>query len=293
MTLPYSLREGLAGFQRARFAAVAATSAMTVALVLVGLVALLSYQGRQLTSWLQQRVGEVEIMLADEIDDGLAETLHERARYTPGVAAAEYVSHEEALALFLEAFGEEGQIYDDPMLLPASIKAQVKPAYINPDSLAKLTAEFESWIRVEQALYNQPLLLKVQENLQSLTVAGLLLGIVVVIASLFLVANTVRLTIYARRLLIRTMKLVGATDAFVRKPFLVEGVVQGLVAGLLASGVLLGVYHLLTFYTPLPDLGGPAADATVIGTLISVGAGLGWLGSRLAVQRFIKNVALH
>jgi len=113
-----------------------------------------------------------------------------------------------------------------------------------------------------------------------------------VLAALFLVGNTIRLTIYARRLLIRTMKLVGATDSFIQQPFIVEGVAQGVVAGGIASVVVWLLYGVMASF--LPQLSVSFWALLVLAFLIiGAGAFLGWAGSFFAVRRFIKNVALH
>ena len=290
--LPYSIREGLAGFTRAKFAVIASTSAMAVALVLIGLFSVVSYQAQQVSDWLRQRVGELELFL-EEVEAPVAAALHERADATPGVEEAVYISREEAEERFQEEFGDGAEVFLDEPFLPASIRVRVEPDYANPDSLQGLIAEFGSWNRVEEVVFNQPLLVKVQQNLRLLTMVGLSLGILVVVASLFLVANTIRLTIYARRLLIRTMKLVGATDAFIRRPFIVEGVAQGLLAGAIASAIVWGIYRLLTGLLPQMQLSGLTFVLLLVGTVMLVGGFLGWIGSMLAVRRFIKKVALH
>jgi cell division transport system permease protein len=209
------------------------------------------------------------------------------------VAEAEYVSQDSAQAIFAREFGEEAEIFLEERFLPASIKVRVRSSYANPDSLTALMTEFQAWNRVDEVVFNQPLLIKVQRNLRLLKIAGLLLGTIVILASIFLVANTIRLTIYARRLLIRTMKLVGATDTFVRRPFIVEGVAQGLLAGVVASLLLSALYSLVASY--LPQVGASAGSSAVLVTvgLIVCGVVLGWLGSLLAVRRFIQNVALR
>ena len=265
---------------------------MAVALVLTGLFAVLSYQGRQAAHYLRQRVGEMEIFL-EETDEPMARAIVERVAATPGIAETEYTSREEAQAIFEREFGEGAEVFRDEPFLPASIRVRVEPDYVHADSLQRLANAFGSWRRVEEVVFNRPLLLKVQQNLRLFTLVGLTLGVLVVLASLFLVANTIRLTIYARRLLIRTMKLVGATDAFIRRPFLVEGVVQGFAAGALASGALLGLYHLIALHVPLLELRGWAVNALLAGGIMAAGSGLGWLGSWLAARRFIQNVALH
>ncbi len=300
MSLAYSIKEGLAGFRRAKFAFVAATSAMAVALVLIGMFALLSYQAQQVTTWLRQRVGELEIFIED-VQEPIAVAIDARAGITPGVDETEFISKEQARDIFREEFGEGSEVFLDEAFLPASVRVRVEPAYANPDSLQRLVDEFSTWNRVSEVVFNQPLLVKVQENLRLLTTSGLLLGLLVVLAALFLVGNTIRLTIYARRLLIRTMKLVGATDAFIQQPFIVEGVAQGVVAGGIASVVVAGgiasvvvwlLYGVMASY--LPQLSVSCWALLVLAFLITgTGAFLGWAGSFFAVRRFIKNVALH
>ncbi len=290
--IPYSVREGLAGFQRAKFAVFTSTSAMAVALILIGLFGLLSYQAQQVSDWLRQRVGELEIFLQDTIDTPMARALHERANATLGVAGADFISQEEATRIFTEEFGEGAEIFLSESFLPSSIKVRIESDYANPDSLHALIAEFESWNRVDEVVFNEPLLAKVQENLRLLNTVGLALGIIVILASLFLVANTIRLTIYARRLLIRTMKLVGATDSFIRRPFLVEGVLQGILAGMVASVVVWLLFSGIGNYLPQMAISGMTVAALLVGVVVC-GALLGWLGSLFAVRRFIRTIQLH
>lgn len=293
MSLSYSFREGLAGFRRARFATFASTGAMTVALILIGLFGLTAYKAQEVSDWLRQRVGEMEVFLVEEASDRAAEATHARVRNTAGVAEAEYVSREQAQEVFREEFGEGAEIFFDEPFLPASITVRVAPDYATPDSLAQLAARFEAWEAVDEAVFNQPLLIKVQRNLEVITTAGLVLGGLVVLASIFLVANTIRLTIYARRLLIRTMKLVGATDAFVRRPFLVEGVLQGCIAGLAAGVVLWGGYEFAVQQMPQLAMPEPWSGPVLPLGLMGFGLVMGWFGSYFAARRFTKHVALH
>lgn len=293
MSLSYSLREGLAGFRRARFATFASTSAMAVALILIGMFGLAAYKAQEVSDWLRQRVGEVEVFLVEEVSDAQAQSLHDRVQDVTGIASVEYVSEEEAQAVFRKEFGEGAEIFFDEPFLPASVRVRVEPDYAHPDSLEQFAARFQSWDGVEEAVFNQALLVKVQRNLRVITISGLVLGVLVIVASVFLVANTIRLTIYARRLLIRTMKLVGATNAFVRRPFILEGVLQGLIAGLIAGGLLWGGYTLAVQQLPQLSLPSPWTGPALPVGLALIGIVLGWLGSYFAVRRFVKHVALH
>jgi cell division transport system permease protein len=210
----------------------------------------------------------------------------------PGVSRTEFISHEDAAEIFRREFGEQASAYDDPTFLPASVKVWVAPAYAVPDSMSTLATTFESWPQTEDVVFNQALLARIAQNRRLVNAVGLTLAAIVGVASVFLVANTIRLTIYARRLLIRTMKLVGATDRFIRRPFLVEGILQGFVGGTLASLIVWGGYRLFLQQMDQPPAS-PYLEASLAGALVVVGVLLGWLGSYFAARRFIRKVELH
>ncbi|MCB0720109.1 MAG: ABC transporter permease [Bacteroidetes bacterium] len=292
MSLSYSIREGILGFKRAKFASFSSTMAMAVALILIGLFSLLSLEAQSISEWLRLRVGEIEIFLQDEADDTLGRALYQRALATDGVREAEYISRAQAVEIFRREFGESAEGFFDVPFLPASIKVRVESDYAYPDSLESLAKHFEAWNRVDEATYDESLFVRVQKNLVFARRFGIWLGLLVVLASVFLVANTVRLTIYARRLLIRTMKLVGATDSFIQRPFIVEGILQGLIAGTIGFGVVYFIHKLAAKgWTELARGGWEMFFFGIL--MLAIGVLLGWAGSFLAVRRFLKNVALH
>lgn len=293
LPLPYTLREGLAGFGRARFAAVMAVTALAVALVLIGIVGLLAWQGQQVSNWLRSQVGVVEVFL-EAVDERETERVRAQLETLPGIESVAYVSQQEAVAQFRADFGEEAVLFDDELFLPASFHVQLQPRYAASDSLAQLQARVERWPGVDEVYYEQTLVSTVERNLRVLILAGLGVGVLVVLAALLLVGNTVRLTIYARGLLIRTMKLVGATDAFIRRPFLVEGIVQGLIAGIVAA-LLMRLFYAVSQWLleGLGEQSWPGGSPWVaLGGLVLLGVLLGWFASWVAVRRFIKRVRL-
>ena len=297
MALSYTLREGLAGFRRAKLASAASVSALAIALVLIGMFALLGWQGQRLSDVLQQRAGEAEVFLR-AVDAGVAAQTGERLLALPGVEAAEYVSHEQAAEIFRETFGEGADLFDDEQFLPASYRIRVGGGYARPDSLERLARRVSSWEAVDEVSYDDALIEAVERNRRAFTLIGLAVAALVGLAALLLVGNTVRLSIYARRMLIRTMKLVGATNAFIRRPFLVEGVVQGLIAGVAAAGLLWGLYTLLLQQLRSADAAGAASGwpggtpAVALGAVVALGVLLGLLASWVAVRRFIRQVSL-
>ncbi len=298
MALPYTLREGLAGFRRAKLAAATSVVALAIALVLIGIFALLGWQGQNVAEALRQRASEVEVFLDDAATPEVATRIGERLRAVAGVDSIQYVSHEEAAAAFREAFGEEADLFDDAQFLPASFRVRLSSRAAVPDSLSAFAERVGAWTAVDEVAYDRASVEAVERNLNVFQSVGLAVALLVVIAALLLVGNTVRLSIYARRMLIRTMKLVGATNTFIRQPFLIEGVIQGLVAGLLSGVVLWGLYGVFLRYVRSVD-GGADAVGWPGGTpllsilaLVVLGLVLGLLASGVAVRRFIRQVRL-
>ncbi|MEM6335564.1 MAG: permease-like cell division protein FtsX [Bacteroidota bacterium] len=294
MSFAYSIREGLAGFSRARFAAFASTSAIVVALSLLGVFALVGYHADRVATWLQQEAGEFEVFLTDD-SDALVPQIERNLLNRDEIATVEFISEQQAVEIFREEFGEGGDFFESEAFLPASFKVRVRPEYAVVDSLAQLIPELSSLEGVTDVVFNQNLLDAVQRNLRVFLLISGVIGVLVVLTVLFLVGNTIRLTIYARRLLIRTMKLVGATDRFIRRPFVIEGSVQGLIGGLIAGGVVWGAFRLLE-----PQIGHlfeefwPGGSVLyTLAALVIVGVALGLLGSFFSAQRFIRTVSLH
>ena len=293
MRAPYSIREGLAGFRRARISSFTSISAMTVALTMIGLFAWITYEAQQVSTWLRQRVGELEIFVEESAEDAAIAGVRLQVEETRGVAETEFVSRQDARIIFQEEFGEGADVFLDTPFLPASIKVRVLPVYAHPDSLNALAGAFRSWDHVDEVVFNSALLAKVQENLRLLALIGLAIGGIVVLTSIFLVANTIRLTMYARRLLIRTMKLVGATERFIRRPFVVEGMAQGMASAVLSFLLLWGLYVLAQRYLPQISVLPNTWLLAALGGLALCGLVLGWIGSRFAFRKAIDHIALH
>ena len=290
--LPYFVREGVANLRRAKFSAVASTSAIAVALVLVGVFGIVGYEASVVSDMLREQAGQMEVFIEQDASEQVQEALHARIQTIQGIAQTEFVSHEEAAKIFRREFGEGASAFEDPPFLPASIKIEMKPTHTHPDSMARTANVIGEWRGVDDVVLNQELLVRVAQNRRLINAVGIALGGIVVLAAVFLVANTIRLTIYARRLLIRTMKLVGATDRFVRRPFLVEGIVQGFLGGTIAGGVVWGLYRV--FFQQIDQAPLPLrAELFLLGGLIGGGVLLGWIGSYFAARRFIQNIKLH
>ena len=299
MALTYTIREGLAGFRRAKLATAASIAALAISLVLIGIVALLGWQWQTVSETLRQRASEAEVFLDGAADADVAERLGARLREVPGVDSVRFVSHEEAAEIFREAFGEGAEIFDDAQFLPASYRVRLEPDRAVPDSLARFAEEVATWAAVEDVAYDRASVEAIERNRRVFSGIGGAVAFLVVVAALLLVGNTVRLSIYARRMLIRTMKLVGATNAFIRRPFLVEGAAQGLAAGVVAGVVVWVLYGVLLRWLGAADVatgasvGWPGGTPLLaVGGVVALGVLLGLLASTVAVRRFVRQVQL-
>ena len=297
MALTYALREGLAGFRRAGIATLTSVVALALALALIGLFGLLGWQWQQVSTVLRERASEAEVFL-NPVDVDVAERIGERLRELPGVDTVRYVSHEEAAEIFRESFGEGADLFDNAQFLPASYRVRLGGAYAAPDSLKRMAAHVRAWAPVDDVVYDETSVMAVERNRKAFSLVGGAVALLVVLAALLLVGNTVRLSIYARRMLIRTMKLVGATNGFIRRPFLIEGLAQGLLAGIGAGALLWGLYTILLRWLHQADVSQAALDwpggtpAVMLASVVALGLLLGFVASWISVRHFIRQVRL-
>jgi cell division transport system permease protein len=213
----------------------------------------------------------------------------------PEVSSVNYVSEEEALATFKETFAEKPEIYEgiDPGVLPASLQLQLKdPAAA--DEVAQRLLE-EHGFTDENLSYPQQTIERLNK-LTSYMIWGLYGATTLfLISSVLLISNAIRLSIFARRKEIEVMKLVGASDSFVRTPFVFEGLVQGLIGAGLAALTVVWINFLFVDWArealPFVPISGDAVNTLfILVALAGAGVVIGVVGSFLSVTRFLRKV---
>ncbi|HLR76094.1 MAG TPA: permease-like cell division protein FtsX [Balneolaceae bacterium] len=293
MSVNYIIREGLAGFKRARLASLTSIFSLFIAVFLLGVLARISFNAFKVAGSLKQSV-DVEVFL-DDINDELQAHIQNKLQGQELVQQVSYISKDSAAAVFKEEFGTAGASLAELNFLPASFRVKMKTdASVNQvDSLVQV---FEQYSGVDEVSFNQKLLEIIETRFHTVTTVGGILGGLILLAALILVFNTIRLTIYAKRKLIKAMKLVGATNAFIRRPFVVEGVFQGLIAGVLAVIVMiLSFQFLLTNFIPaIGILDWPYEKWYYLsGAMLGLAVLMGFLGSQWASRRFIKKTSVN
>jgi len=234
------------GTSKARLRSSYVTLVVSVSLVLflLGILGLVLINARELSDYFRESLS-FSIMLDDAAKEADIRMLQKDLDAKAYVKSTKYVSKDEAAINMKEELGEDfiSFLGDNP--LPPSIDVYLISNYTIPDSVAKIEKYIYLYPFVKDVIVPESLLMLINENVKKIS-----LFLVVISAFLFLIAvtiinNTIRLSIYSKRFLIRTMQLVGATRAFIRRPFILQGAFHGFLAALIAMTLLMGLLYLI------------------------------------------------
>jgi cell division transport system permease protein len=285
----YTLREGLDGLRRAKLASFIALMSMSMALFVMGVFAAGSINLVSLVESVRARI-EFEVFIDNSLDDGGIEEVRQQLMQVAGVAEVNFISKEQAEEIFKREFGLSGQnsqnileiLETNP--LPASFRISLQKSHQRSEAAQNLAAAIAQFRGVDEVVYRRDLMLALDRYVRLILVAGLAVGVIFCIGSILLVINDVRLVIYAKRRLIETMQLVGATAAFVRRPLLVQGFLQGSAGGVIAAASLYLLYRLLAL-----ELGTSLhLSKTLLAILVLTGMLLGLLASYWGARKYIR-----
>lgn len=287
MSLSYTIKESVSGFTRAKLSTVISIVTICISLVLLGVFAVISINASRFVEMLRAKV-ELEAFLVEPVGRERIGELVNRVLSVEGVDSLVYVSKEDAAEIFRKEFGEDIKKVLEFNPLPPSFKIYIKPEH---RTLAGVDAIYNKLVKIhgiDEITYRRDLLELIDKRTQSVNNITLGLGILISISAILLVSNTIRLAIYAKRKIIRAMELVGATSAFIRLPFLIEGGVQGVVGGLLASGVLYLLLQYTTKYLASDFSSYIHMPRVFFAVVAGAGLVLGLLGAVISILRFMR-----
>lgn len=267
-------------------------SLMSIALVLflLGVFALLMMHAQKLSSYLKENIG-FEIVMNSNVSEENILKLQRELDAMPAVKKTEYITKEEAIRRLSEDLGEDFLQWlgnEENPLLP-SIDVRFNAAYANNDSLNFIQTRLLNNKDVKEIYYHKSLVNVINQNISRIGLALMIASVVLLIIAVTLIRNTIRLSIYSKRFLVRSMQLVGATPAYIRRPFIRSGITQGLFGALIADAFLsLLLYGLMQ---RLPELAF-VQDYTIIGGffvgIVLLGILLGGLSTRLALRKYLN-----
>lgn len=221
----------------------------SMVLVLLGLVVFSVQTSRNLSRWVKENL-TVTVVLDDRIAEVDAKQFCQDLGHRPFSKEVSFISREQALKEQTEAMGSDPSEFLGMNPFPASVELQLQSDYANVDSLTWISDELRKNTKVADVSYQVDLMDTVNRNLAKLNILLLVLALLLTFISFSLINNTVRLSVYSRRFLIHTMKLVGASWGFIRKPFMQQGLLVGIIAAIIAILVLGGAMYALYSYEP-------------------------------------------
>jgi cell division transport system permease protein len=261
---------------------------ITLVLFLLGLAGMLVLNAKKLSDYVRENIG-ISVYLNDDVREVDVFSLQKTLDAMKSVKETRYITREKAAEDFKKELGEDFVEFLGENPLPSSIDVKLMAPYANPDSFAVLEKEFRAYPQVADVAYQKDLVYAVNLNIRKISLAILGFSILLFLIAVTLIANTIRLTVYSKRFIIRTMQLVGAHNHVIRRPFLIKGVTQGIVAAFIAMFLILAVIFmaekqlegLYSFYD-FQILGIVFASILVIGLLIA------WISTLLSVNKYLN-----
>lgn len=265
-------------------------STLSIALVLflLGSVGYMILNARKATDRIKENT-TVHVMLAPNITDTERAATEQRLKERSEVREAVFVSKEEAAASFREQIEEdfEGFLGFNP--LPDAYMVSMNAEHSDNASVKEFEKEVASWSEVDEVVYQKNVIDSIWKNITKFNIILLLFGGALLLISLILLNNTIRLTIYSKRYLINTMKMVGASKWFIMKPFVGRAFLQGLyawlIAGLLFAGLVVALGEGLPEVTMLADM---MPVYTILGAMLVLGLLISVLFTTFAVNKFVN-----
>ena len=259
-------------------------------LFLLGAFAIFMMHARKLSNHVKENIG-FEIVMNSDVKEANILRLQKELDAMPAVKSTEYITKEEAIQRLSEDLGEDFLQWlgnEENPLLP-SIDVRFHAAYANSDSLAVIEAMILENTDVKEVYYQKSLVDLINHNIQKIAIILIVVSMILLLIAITLIRNTIRLSIYSKRFLVRSMQLVGATESFIRRPFLKQGVSQGFFGGLLADVFLVGILYGVS--KRIPDLA-LIQDTTIIAFIlvgiVILGMLLAWFSTRSALDKFLK-----
>lgn len=280
----FILREAFRGLSKNKLMAIVTFGIMFFSLFIFGLFLISTVNLFLLIHRAEEKVG-ITAFLDDYLTEDEIATLKRDISSFMGVKEVIFVSKQEAFEKFREELGKDSDLLEalETNPLPASFDIELYESYKNPKDLKNLAAKVKAIPGIEEIKYGEEWVRILDRVVKILVSIDLILGIIISLSSIFVVANTIKLTVFARREQIEIMELVGATHRFIISPFLVEGIIEGILAGAVACGLLFGVYNF--FAARLGDFILITRELFI--TVLVFGTLLGYVGSHISVKKFL------
>lgn len=261
---------------------------ISLVLFLLGALGVLLLHARQLSDYVKENI-EISLIIRPEADSLQTAALLAKITSLETVKSARVVSKEEAAEVLKKELGEDFVSFLGYNPLSPSIDIRLNAAYAEETAIAAFTGSMRLEPIVAEVQYQPNLVESINRNLRTITWITLSFSVLLILVSIALINNTIRISLYARRMLIRSMLLVGATKGFIRAPFLIKSMVNGMAGGMVANVLLAGVLYVATLKIPeLSLIRDYESMGIVAGALLITGVILSLICTVFAVNKYLR-----
>ncbi|MCH8288984.1 MAG: ABC transporter permease [Candidatus Marinimicrobia bacterium] len=288
MNFFFSVSEGIKGLRRIKGAALLAVLILSLSIAMVGMSAVVGWNGKKFVKFLRSQFDLTTFVVSDTPDEIIIQLGGEIGKIE-GVRDVIYISPSQAARKFKKEFGEDVVDIVGTNPFPSSFIVRLSPEFGTAVDASYIASRIASMKGIEEVRYRKSLLVSVDRYVNILIGLSTVIGVIVLLAAVLISSYTIKLTIFAKRDLIWTMRLVGATDRFIRRPFIVEGLIEGFAAGVIGIGIIEAGYiiagRLLQGYIPVEKV---EVNNEIYAGMLVFGVILGWMSSSLSVRRYLK-----
>lgn len=269
-------------------ASITTVVSLSLVLFMLGLLGIIILNTNKLSDNLKENIG-IQIILNETAKEADIQHLTKMLDISDYVKSTEFITKEDAAKRLQEDLGEDFIDFLGYNPLLPSINVHVKAAYANTDSLAMIEKELLGSKLVKEVVYQKSLVTMINENVKKISLVILIFSGLLMVIALALINNTIRLSIYSKRFIIKTMQLVGATQSFVRRPFVLKGIKHGIYGATIAILMLIGVLYFAQKQLPeLAELQDEKMLLTLFGLVIILGIIISWISTSLAVRKYLR-----
>lgn len=269
-------------------AKITSTISISLVLVLLGITILILFMGSGLSKFVKENMS-FNVMLTSTISDAEISKIRNNLDAQPFVKSSRFISKEEAKEQLIKDLGEDPEELLGYNPAQDCIEIFLLSEYANSDSIAMINTVIRQNNNVADLLYQQEAINLINDNLSKVMTVLLVLAAVLLLISFTLIRNTIRLSVYSKRFIIQTMKLVGATGRFIRRPFVVNNIFTGIVSGIIADLIIFGI--ITYFNKEYAEIGMIISSTELIiifAIVLLLGVIISTIATTFAVNRYLK-----
>ena len=274
--------------RRVRTSFITTVISISLVLFMLGILGSIILYGKKISEYVKENIG-FTLILNDNTKETDVINMQKALNLKPYVKHTEYITKEKAAKELKNDLGEDFIKFLGYNPLSPSVEVRLKADYANPNSFKSISNQLSAFSNVKEIVYQKSLLQLVNENVRRISLLILAFSSLLLFISIVLINNTIRLSVYSRRFLIKSMLLIGATQGFIRRPFIIRGIMEGVYGSILAILMLIGILYIARQQIPelisFTDIG---LFSSLFGIILILGIVIAWISNLLAVRKYLK-----